>query len=348
MEQRIKVLRFQSNRFEAKYYYNIKGYIPKTNMDKYKILYEDNKNNKLEPNTKVYLSPLAEFPLYKLKNYIEENQLNIKVTRKINELDNIIINHEFILSSYINPKIERFYIIPLEQLNIPDFISYFNTANAWHDVRKWSDHNNTLQVTHFYIQEEEYLKMVKHDNKFSFIKDTPLFEGIFISNSWGEKKTSDNLSYFNNLFDLIEQYNIKIIFDYNISNETNKELSIDDDVFENILTMISSGDEGNLQIAKEILANMDFESSKPHLIYLFNYFYQLKASHNNKNYNYLKKQLKKYIYLNSYKSYPTVFDIFLPCIINKHPEYHKEFMNCFRIHMNSLIKTNIIKEIITY
>ncbi len=348
MEQRIKVLRFQSNRFEAKYYYNIKGYIPKTNMDKYKILYEDNKNNKLEPNTKVYLSPLAEFPLYKLKNYIEENQLNIKVTRKINELDNIIINHEFILSSYINPEIKRFYIIPLEQLNTPDFISYFNTANAWHDVRKWSDHNNTLQVTHFYIQEEEYLKMVKHDNKFSFIKDTPLFEGIFISNSWGEKKISDNLSYFNNLFDLIEQYNIKIIFDYNISNETNKELSIDDDVFENILTMISSGDEGNLQIAKEILANMDFESSKPHLIYLFNYFYQLKASHNNKNYNYLKKQLKKYIYLNSYKSYPTVFDIFLPCIINKHPEYHKEFMNCFRIHMNSLIKTNIIKEIITY
>ena len=201
MEQRIKILGFKNNKFEAKHYYTIEGYIPKANIDKYKVLYEDSKNNKLEPNTKIYLSPLAEFPSYKLKNYIEENQLNIKITRKINELDNIIINHEFIFSSYINSKIEQFYIIPLEQLNTPDFISYFNTKHAWHDVRKWSGHSDdTLQVTHFYIQKEEYLEMVKHDNKFSFIKDTPLFEGIFISNGWGEKKIADNSSYFNNLF----------------------------------------------------------------------------------------------------------------------------------------------------
>jgi hypothetical protein len=349
MEQRIKILGFKNNKFEAKHYYNIEGYIPKTNIDKYKVLYEDSKNNKLEPNTKVYLSSLAEFPSYKLKNYIEENQLNIKITRKINELDNIIVNHEFIFSSYINSKIEQFYIIPLEQLNTPDLISYFNSTHKWNDARRWSNSDDdSIQVTHFYIQKEEYLEMVKHDNKFSFIKDTPLFEGIFISNGWGEKKIADNSSYFNNLFDLIEQYNIKIIFDYNISNETNKELLIDNDVFENIITMINSDDEGNLQIAKEILANMDFESSKSYLIYLFNYFYQLKASHNNKNYEYLKKRLKKYLYLSPSKNYPSIFDVFLPRIINKHPEYHKEFMNCFKIHMNILCKKEIIKEIITH
>jgi hypothetical protein len=350
MELRIKILEFdQHNKFYS-HYTHVKGYIPKTNIDKYKTLYENNKNNKLQQNTKVYLSPLAEFPSYKLKNYIEENQLNIKTVRKTNELDHIIINHEFIYSSYINKTFDQFYLIPLEQLNNPNFASYFITQYNWTDARKWESYNDkeTIYVTHFIIKKEEYLKMVQHDNKFSFIENTPLLEGNIILNGWGNKKISDNLSYFNNLFDLIEQNNIGIIFDHNISNEANKELSIDEDVFENIITMINSDDEDNLQIAKEILANMDFESSKPYLIYLFNYFYQLKASHNSKNYEYLKKHLKKYLYSSPTKNWPSIFDVFLPNILNKHPEYHKEFMSCFRIHMNILCKKEIIKEIITH
>jgi hypothetical protein len=347
MELRIKTLEFDHHNKFNSHYTQVKGYIPKTNIDKYKVLYENNKDNKLQQNTKVYLSPLAEFPSYKLKNYIEENQLNIKTVRKTNELDHIIINHEFIYSSYINQTLDQFYLIPLEQLNNPNFASYFVTQYHWSDARKWESYNDKeiIYVTHFIIKKEEYLKMVQHDNRFSFIESTPLLEGNIILNGWGNKKTSDNLSYFNNLFDLIEQNNIGIIFDYNISNETNKELSIDEDVFENIITMINSDDEDNLQIAKEILANMDFESSKPYLIYLFNYFYQLKASHNNKNYEYLKKHLKKYLYLSPTKNDPSVFDIFLPYILNKHPEHYKEFMGCFRIHMNILCKKEIIKEI---
>lgn len=350
MELRIKTLEFDHNNKFNSYHTHVKGYVSKENIDKYKTLYENSKDNKLQPNTKVYLSSLAEFPSYKLKNHIEENQLNIKTVRKINELDYIIVNHEFISSSYTNHQTDQFYIIPLEQLNNPNFIHYFKTSYAWHDARRWTTYNDQdpIQVTHFYLKKEEYLKMVKYDSKFSFIEKLPLIEGNIILNGWGNKKTLDNLSYFNNLFDLIEQNNIKIIFDHNISNEANKELSIDEDVFENIITMISSDDEDNLQIAKEILANMDFESSKPYLIYLFNYFYQLKASHSNKNYEYLKKHLKKYLYLSPTKNYSSVFDVFLPCILNKHPEYNKEFMNCFRIHMNHLIKKNVIAEIKVY
>ena len=56
----------------------IVGYINEETQNRYKQLYEANKENQLEDNTTIYLTPLANFPPYKLKNYIEENKLKIK------------------------------------------------------------------------------------------------------------------------------------------------------------------------------------------------------------------------------------------------------------------------------
>lgn len=353
MEQRIKLLQFDlpdKNRptayFSSYSYETVVGYISEENINRYKKLYKENKENKLNPNTKVYLSPLAEFPSFKLKNYIEENQLNIKIIRKINEIDSIIINHEFISSSYTND-LKRFYIVPLELLETPNIIKYFNPKYGWSDPRRFTlNSGEVTTVTHFYLEEKEYLKMIAYDSNFSFINDLPLITGNIILNTWGKKKISDNLPNFINLFNIIDQHNVNVIFDYNINNETNKGLSIDNDTFENIINMLNSDDESNFDIAKEVLANMEFDSSKPYLIYLFNYFWQLKSNKlNNKNYDYLKKHMKKLIYMSPSKNYPTTFNDFLPKMITQHPEYSQIFMDCFRIHMNILFKKEIIKEI---
>jgi hypothetical protein len=151
------------------------------------------------------------------------------------------------------------------------------------------------------------------------------------------------------MFDIVENYNLKIIFDHNISDVVNEGLTIDEDVFENILNMVTSQDESNLNLAKEILANMEFESSRSYLIYLFNYFYKLNQNRsNNKNYNYLKKQMKKHVHIHSTQNHSTTFNHFLPTLIGKYPELSQDFMNCFRIHMNLMLKRNVIKEIQTY
>ena len=93
----------------------IVGYIPEEIHKKYNELYEANKENKLEANTTVYLTPLANFPSYKLKNYIEENNLNIKTSRKLDKLDSLIISHDFITSSYLtSPK--EYHIVPAEMI----------------------------------------------------------------------------------------------------------------------------------------------------------------------------------------------------------------------------------------
>lgn len=327
------------------YYYKISGYITKELIDKYNELYQLNKENKLKNNTVINLTSLSNFPSYKLKNYIEENNLNITTARKLDKLDYLIINHELIKTSYLDKPLKPYYIIPSEVILKNPLFSKYIKKEGYNKI----DILRNEYITHYFIPKEKYKDLLQFDNNFSIIENYPLINCSLIENSWGDKKMCDSFDYFMNLYELVNKYNLKIIFDSNISNEINQGLSIDEDVFENILNMLSSDDESNLEIAKEILANMEYEPSKPYLIYLFNYFYKLKTNRsNNKNYNYLRKQINKNIYLNFTQSYSATFNEFIPTLINKHPEYTQIFMNCFRIHMNLLIKINIIKEITTH
>lgn len=322
----------------------IGGYVDDDMVKKYQELHILNKDNKLENNTTIYITPLSEFPPYKLKNYVKENGLNIKTARKLDKIDTLIINHNFITSSYIK-KPNKYYIIPSEIIfknsNFKKYIGtgWYNNINEIHNK----------EVTHYFISEERYQNFIHLDSKFSIINEYPLIKCVPIFNNWGDKKVIDSTPFFLDLFNKIEKYNLKVIFDHNINDTINEGLSIDEDIFENIINMASSKDESNLKLAKEILANMEFEPSKPYLIYLLNYFYKLNQNTSgSKNYNYLKKQIKKYIHIYSTKNNPTTFNNFLPILIEKYPEYAQIFMNCFRIHMNIMLKKNIIKEIQTY
>jgi hypothetical protein len=323
----------------------IYGYVKEDTIDKYKELYELSNNNKLENNTVVYLTPLSEFPSYKLKNYIEENKLNITTARKLDKIDTLIINHDFIMSSYSN-EFENYYIIPSETiLESSYFQKYINNSSQYYQIHEV----NKKLVTHYFISEEDYQQLISLDSEFSVIKEYPLIKCFLIGNDWGNKKAADNVDFFLDLFNKIEKYNLKVIFDHNISDVVNEGLSIDEDVFENILNMITSQDESNISLAKEIIANMEFESSKPYLIYLFNYFYKLNQNNsNNKNYNYLKKQMKKYVHVHSTQNNSSTFNQVLPVLIKEYPECSQEFMNCFRIHMNAILGKNVIKEIQTH
>jgi len=323
----------------------VKGYVEESKIKAYQELYALNQNNRLENNTTVYLTPLSEFPSYKLKNYIEENKLNIKTARKLDKIDTLIINHDFITSSYSN-KLEKYYIIPPEIiLKDAQFKKYIDNSSYYYKI----DEIGHQKVTHYFVSEEEYNNLIKLDSKFSVINGYPLIESNPITNNWGNKKATDNIDFFLNIFNIIEKHNFKVIFDHNIGDVVNEGLTIDEDVFENILNMISSQDESNLDLAKEILANMEFESSRSYLIYLFNYCYKLNQNRSkNRNYNYLKKQMKKYVHVFSTQNNPTTFNYFLPKLVEKYPELSQDFMNCFRIHMNLILKKNVIKEIQTY
>jgi hypothetical protein len=85
-------------------YQLVGGIIPEDYQNKIKSFLNGIKDNKLTDNSTVYVTPLSELPSYKLKNYIGENKLNITTARKLEKLDTLVINKEFIENNYLNIK----------------------------------------------------------------------------------------------------------------------------------------------------------------------------------------------------------------------------------------------------
>jgi hypothetical protein len=103
------------NPYFSKGWNEIIDVIPKSYKQTYLEFYETWKDNKLKDNSIINISLISELPLYKLKNYIEENNLNIQTARKLDKVDTLLINHEFITKSYYSNKVdELYYIIPKE------------------------------------------------------------------------------------------------------------------------------------------------------------------------------------------------------------------------------------------
>jgi len=324
------------------YAYENANYIPKSYIDEYEKLYEIYKNNTLKDNTTIYLTPLTKLPSFKVQNYINENKLNIKKARTLSKINAVVVSDEFIKESYTNT--EKVSIVPysfiMENPIYQKYTDYSNTRNG---------RIKTAEITHFFINEKVLQNLISLDLKFNEILiNYPLQEIKIVDNFHGNKKAIDNVEFFKQLIDNIKKYNLEIIFDININEVINKDVIIDIDIYENMLNMLLSTDVGNYEIAKEIMANCEFEASKPYLVYLYNFFPILKKVSTNTNYEFIRKKLKKYstdIYT-SRGEYPS-FNTFLPRLISKNPEYSNEYMKCFAKHLNIIFKKDIIKEIIT-
>ena len=136
-----------SNKTLYTYYNKISGYVTKELIEKYNKLYQLNKENKLENNTIVNLTSLSNFPSYKLKNYIEENNLNITTARKLDKLDYLIINHEFVQTSYIDHPLKPFYIITSDVILKNHLFNKYINSDHWRKIDKIGKES----ITHYFI-----------------------------------------------------------------------------------------------------------------------------------------------------------------------------------------------------
>ena len=326
---------------------------------KYEALYQKYKDNKLKSNTTVYLTPLSSFPSYKLKNYIEENKLNIETARKTEKLDTLIINDTFIKEAYfseiLNEKAKKYYTIPYDVI-AKDFSSFIDKDNEYYNILKTpsyylskKDKKEGNLKAHSFIMSEENLKdAIKFNKAFSVLLNYPTTTGELLTKSHGNKNACDNLEFFYKMFDLIEKNNLDVVFDDNINNETNKDTIVDLEMFQTLYGMLASTDKSNWLIAREIIANCDFETSKPYVLFLVNVFNFLKIKGDNKNYHLIHKHLrilgdkKKISYL-LYKD--AQYEGFIQQIINMFPQYKQIMCDCLTTHLNHLFKTSIIKAI---
>jgi hypothetical protein len=134
-----------------------------------------------------------------------------------------------------------------------------------------------------------------------------------------------------------------------IDKEINKDTVIDLEIYENLYNMLNSTDEGNAKIAREIMANCEYDQSRPYILFLSSVFEKLLTKSDNKNYHAVHKNLRKeqkYFDCWGYKTQGH-FEV-IKRILEKCPEYRSIFGLCTKLHLNTLYKSEVIKEIVPF
>jgi len=306
-------------------------------------LFQESKNNKIKNNSTLWLTSLSELPNYKLKNYIKENKLNISTARKFSQLDNVIISDSFIEREYLTFNYNEYIIF-----NSPTAKNIILENLIFNSYKENSlDPNLYLVITSTnydsIIQTYPDFKVVLED------KATKIIKGYALKRQHGSVKAYDKFDFLIDLIDNIKKYNIKVVLDSSLQEDINKGLTIDYDVFETLYGMLKNNDMGSWELAKEIISNNEYESSKPYLIFLYCVFPELRKSSMNNNYTFFRKNLNK-IYVEELfpKQYSKInfpIEKLIAALVNTYPQYSIEFSKCLVHHLNQLSEKTIIKDI---
>lgn len=319
------------------------------------------KTAKLEDNETVHISPISELPLYKLKNYIEENKLNITTARKPEKLDTIIISELFLRKNYLNIKrydynkknwvvvsSQEFITFPISTIiNNPNFKKYIpNKESYYNDITLIT---RKVKATHYIVEMDEFKKWIKQNPSFKEIlthKNTEIIDGYKLEQIYGNKKAFDAFNFVLNLLDNIEKHNIKVVLDDSLQEDLNKGLIVDYETFETLYGMLRSSDMDSWEIAKEIIANCEFEASKPYLIFLYYIFPELRKRSINKNNMFVRNALHNfYDGPMSGRDQSISIDRLIVKLGERCPQYLQQQMPCLVYHINSLVEKTIIREI---
>ena len=120
-------------------------------------------------------------------------------------------------------------------------------------------------------------------------------------------------------------------------------------MYQTLYNMLNSADVENWEMAREITANCEYETSKPYLMHLYCSFSQLRKSNGSTNYQFLKKKLNKDVELGNYgRTGGPSFTAITKHLVTKHPNHTQTFLDCFRYQVNMFIGKDVIKEIASY
>lgn len=309
-------------------------FIPKELLLRYKSLYETYKDNTLKNNTKVYSTQLSELPSHKLKNYVEENKLNITYGRKWTEINSVIIGYNFIKEYYGLNNIKKYLVVPTSYLRENYKAYLLNEQNYY----------GKIHTEYCLISMDSYHRLVSFiPSSQSLAVHFRTVEGYIISPNHGNSKAFKQLDFFKALPKHIENYNLEVIFDETLNNEVNKGTVIDEEIFANLLNMVDSEDKENLNMVKEIIANSEYEASEPYLAYLINTHPKLRVVNGNNNYKFLLNKLKKYKLASRFDS-PSIDEIFSG-LMEIEPKFITQYAKCLKIHLNHIMGREVIKEI---
>lgn len=236
------------------------------------------KQNTLLENDKVYFTKSSSIPRYKLKEFLDLAKVELNRTNRIEQANTYVASlnafKEIIYSN--SDRYNRYYIVPVDAIT-----QYAN--------RGYKREAETRGLTTVLVREPD-VKSVPGLN----VDKYPIIEIVPFDKSWGNSKLKqivDSFIYLANKKD-----DIKIIFDETLIEMCNSGVIIDEEIYENLLSMLSSNNNENTSLAMEIISNSDLVHSKLYIILLLNEcYFDLKRVNKTTNYQSLLNYFSSYM-----------------------------------------------------
>jgi len=287
---------------------------------------------------KTYTGKLSNVPRHKLKEYFETT--NGKKTSRVEQCDNIIVNKSYITELYKHIKnlsLESYFKIEQTPENYQllkaitpdsDKTGYNNSKDSLlpKDRMKFTNEDHLFIHNDFYNQNP-----ISHELKEFIFKQTSL-ELYRCKEIWGGSLI-DTYSLLEYIF---KNPNIKITFDDDILEILNSDgIELDKDYLTTLDSMFDSKDQGNIDMALEMLSNVNIEKDSLKIALLLN------------------KHIDKFNWgsgksINNHRSFKSIIKYYNTKNINFRDDWVKFSLNLYKTHQNNEeskeIITNYVKD----
>ena len=266
-------------------------WVDSKDVDNAIIAFESHKNNVLTSQSgKVYFTKTSTIPRYKLKEYLDVNQISLDRTNRVDRAQTYVANYNTI--KYLKKELPTYYIsnealiVPIKELELIPNINFNKRLTT--AINKYQSENVYISIN----DQEPVIKDIEESCPGAARKELYL-----IDHNWGHDKKTNIIDTINYLLAKINS--TIIVFDETLLEQCTKEVSIDDSTYENIRLMLSSGDKGNVQLAIEMISNCDYVNSKHYILFLLNEFWNvsIKSSEKTVNFTNCLKYFSQYRHL---------------------------------------------------
>lgn len=239
------------------------------------------------PGDKLYILSGCNIPRFKMKDYCANT--GSRVVKFIESSNLVVYSPEAISKLY---EFETYYIMPQA------YFSKYVNLRLIEDPR--SEYFKNLYALIQELGEDVYI-----ENNY-YLKDHLAEHGFEIDkNNRNSCWCLDEYAYIQ--IQKIVNSKFEFVLETVILKEINGSMIMDNDVFEQIKSLIVSKDTENIKLAMELMSNCDYNKSSLYLLLLFNeYGYHFEKQHNKNHVNF--KSLLKYfgldgshIYINTHK-----------------------------------------------
>jgi hypothetical protein len=273
----------------------VSDYIILEDKTKYENLIEKLLNQSPNSNLgdKVYLGKLSNIPRHRVKEYFENS--TSKKTSRVEQANTIIFSREYLLNFKKDLKklvLKEFSFLEKTQI-LQDYIKRNSTEYAYKRIEPIFKNDTPLLLISYYKNTNLTNSLAPN---FKRVVDTTKIKTQYIEALYRDTYTKEILNYL----DLaLENPSINILFDEDFLTDLNADgIELDNDYLATLSSMFESREQANINLALEMLSNVNIETNYFTIALLLNRYQNLfswgsgLSMSQNKSFKSIEKYLK--------------------------------------------------------